>query len=249
MKTTYCIASCESALERLIFVKHKFHNDIISFIWIIWMCRLYILACHRWFKMDFFVIVYLGSETWVHLVGCSQNSSYCQPLGYRNTKYWSPKSDMAYHKQKVFIVNVEEKLTKWGTTPLRYGDLTILNLCRESEGQIHSFKLSRENIKHRPFWHLPLGFDFVYKRPRFRLNIWKINTIFWRTGSCDMEYTHTYQYCCTNSINFQTFKFKHFKWWFRRWSWDSLKRHKRAIHIDIYGICLVLLINKYTCSK
>jgi hypothetical protein len=172
--------------------------------------------------MDFFVIVYLGSETWVHLVGCSQNSSYCQPLGYRNTKYWSPKSDMAYHKQKVFIVNVEE---------------------------IHSFKLSRENIKHKPFWHLPLGFDFVYKRPRVRLDIWKINTIFWRTGSCDTEYTHTYQYCCTNSINFQTFKFKHFKWWFRRWSWDSLKRHKRAIHIDIYGIGLVLLINKYTCSK
>lgn len=74
------------------------------------MCRLY------WYVIDdlkwTFLSVYSGRETCVHLVGCSHDSSYCQSLGYRNTKYWQPKSDMAYHKQKVFIENVEEKLTK-----------------------------------------------------------------------------------------------------------------------------------------
>jgi len=38
--------------------------------------------------MEFFVIVYIGSEIWVHFVGCLQNSSYSQSLGKRNTKYW-----------------------------------------------------------------------------------------------------------------------------------------------------------------
>ena len=39
------------------------------------------------------------------------------------------------------------KLKKWG--PI--GDNLMLNLRRESQRHIHSFKFSRKNIKHGPF--------------------------------------------------------------------------------------------------
>jgi len=40
-----------------------------------------LFACHRLFNVEFFAIVYTGSETWEHLVRCPRTSSKCQSLG------------------------------------------------------------------------------------------------------------------------------------------------------------------------
>jgi hypothetical protein len=43
----------------------------------------------------------------------------------------------------------------------------MLNLCRESQGYIHSFKSSRENVKHGPHtlgWSKVLDFEYKIVR-------------------------------------------------------------------------------------
>ena len=66
----------------------------------------------------------------------------------------------------------------------------MLNLRRESQGHIRSFKLSRENIKHWPLtlWRR-IALDFQCKRVRNGY-IEIVSTIFWKHGSCDTEYNH-----------------------------------------------------------
>jgi len=66
----------------------------------------------------------------------------------------------------------------------------MLNLHRESQGRIHSFRLSRQNIKHGPFtssWRIL----FDYQCKRVRNGHMKINTIFEKNRSCDTDYGHT----------------------------------------------------------
>ena len=55
----------------------------------------------------------------------------------------------------------------------------MLNLCRESQ-RCHSYKLSRENIKHGAF---TLGLYWILNA---RGSEW--NSIFWGNGSCDRVY-------------------------------------------------------------
>jgi hypothetical protein len=57
------------------FVQLKFHDDI-SFTWIVLNVQMYVfIVYHRIYILDFSAIVYTGSVTWMHLVGCPRNSS------------------------------------------------------------------------------------------------------------------------------------------------------------------------------
>ena len=109
----------------------------------------------------FFVTVYTGSETWVHLVGCPRNSLNVNRWvnEIRNIDKQCKTPLLSYFTQVLLVITeillkkCRGKINKIPIDRNNNDDHQILNLHshRESKICIHSFKLSWDNIKHGPF--------------------------------------------------------------------------------------------------
>ena len=67
MKTTYCVVWNLSASEKLNFGQHYSRMTQWNILHLNYLNRRVLVECHRLLNIKLFVIVYTGSETWVHL--------------------------------------------------------------------------------------------------------------------------------------------------------------------------------------